>query len=367
MIKNCYIHIPFCDNICTYCDFCKRYYNKKYLIDYLSSLEKEIDSLYKGEELESIYIGGGTPSSLDINELELLFKIINKLNKNNNCSITIEANFESINYEKLDLFKNNGVNRISFGLESINDDNLKLMGRVIDKEKARDIINYSKEIGINDINLDLIYALPNEDFSILEKDLDFILSLDVTHISTYSLIIEEHTMLYINGIKNISEELDSDMYEYICNRLKSNNYIHYEISNFCKDGYESIHNMCYWKNNEYYGFGLGASSYIDNKRIINTKYLSKYINNNYIDSYEELSIRDKQEYEIILNLRVKDGIDLDNFYNKYKINLEDVYSYSDLVKEGLLELKNNHLYIREDKWYISNSIIVKLLEGEIDG
>ena len=367
MIKNCYIHIPFCDNICTYCDFCKRYYNKKYLIDYLSSLEKEIDSLYKGEELESIYIGGGTPSSLDINELELLFKIINKLNKNNNCSITIEANFESINYEKLDLFKNNGVNRISFGLESINDDNLKLMGRVIDKEKARDIINYSKEIGINDINLDLIYALPNEDFSILEKDLDFILSLDVTHISTYSLIIEEHTMLYINGIKNISEELDSDMYEYICNRLKSNNYIHYEISNFCKDGYESIHNMCYWKNNEYYGFGLGASSYIDNKRIINTKYLSKYINNNYIDSYEELSIRDKQDYEIILNLRVKDGIDLDNFYNKYKINLEDVYSYSDLVKEGLLELKNNHLYIREDKWYISNSIIVKLLEGEIDG
>ena len=130
MIKNCYIHIPFCDNICTYCDFCKRYYNKKYIIDYLNSLEKEIDSLYKGEELESIYIGGGTPSSLDINELELLFKIINKFKRSSNCSITIEANFESIDYNKLDLFKENGVNRISFGLESINDNNLKLMGRV---------------------------------------------------------------------------------------------------------------------------------------------------------------------------------------------------------------------------------------------
>ena len=367
MIKNCYIHIPFCDNICTYCDFCKRYYNKKYIIDYLNSLEKEIDSLYKGEELESIYIGGGTPSSLDINELELLFKIINKFKRSSNCSITIEANFESIDYNKLDLFKENGVNRISFGLESINDNNLKLMGRVLDRDKVKDIIDYCKKIGINDINLDLIYALPNEDISILEKDMDFILSLDVTHISTYSLIIEEHTILYINGINNISEELDSDMYEYICNKLKSNNYIHYEISNFCRKGYESIHNMCYWKNKEYYGFGLGASSYIDDRRIINTKYLSRYINNNYIDSYEELSIRDKQEYEIILNLRIKDGIDLDEFYNKYNIKLEDIYNYFDLVKEGLLELNNNHLYINEDKWYISNSIIVKLLEGEIDG
>ena len=367
MIKNCYIHIPFCDNICTYCDFCKRYYNKKYIIDYLNSLEKEIDSLYKGEELESIYIGGGTPSSLDINELELLFKIINKFKRSSNCSITIEANFESIDYNKLDLFKENGVNRISFGLESINDNNLKLMGRVLDRDKVKDIIDYCKKIGINDINLDLIYALPNEDISLLEKDLDFILSLDVTHISTYSLIIEEHTILYINGINNISEELDSDMYEYICNKLKSNNYIHYEISNFCRKGYESIHNMCYWKNKEYYGFGLGASSYIDDRRIINTKYLSRYINNNYIDSYEELSIKDRQEYEIILNLRIKDGIDLDEFYNKYNIKLEDIYNYFDLVKEGLLELNNNHLYINEDKWYISNSIIVKLLEGEIDG
>ena len=367
MIKNCYIHIPFCDNICTYCDFCKRYYNKKYIKDYLNSLDKEIDSIYKGEELESIYIGGGTPSSLDIEELELLFKIINKLNKTSNCSITIEANFESIDYNKLDLFKKNGINRISFGLESINDDNLKLMGRVIDKDKVRDIINYCKEIGINDINVDLIYALPNEDMDILEKDIDFILSLDITHISTYSLIIEEHTILYINDYKNINEELDSDMYNYICNRLKNNNFKHYEISNFCKDGYESIHNLCYWKNKKYYGFGLGASSYIDNKRIINTKYLSRYINNNYIDSYEELSIKDKEEYEVILNLRIKDGIDLDNFYNKYNNKLEDVYNYESLVKEGLLELKNNHLYINEDKWYISNSIIVRLLEGEIDG
>ena len=157
------------------------------------------------------------------------------------------------------------------------------------------------------------------------------------------------------------------MYKYICNRLKENGFIHYEISNFCKAGYESKHNLCYWKNLEYYGFGLGASGFIDNKRYINTKSISKYIDGNYIDNYELLNKRDLMEYEVILNLRIYTGIDLDNFYNKYNIKLEDVYNYKDLVKDGLLILENNNLYIDEDKWYISNSIIVRLLEGEIDG
>ena len=367
MIKSCYIHIPFCENICTYCDFCKRYYNKKYINKYLNSLEKEIDSLYKNEVLDTIYIGGGTPSCLDIEELELLFRIINKLNKSKNCSITIEANFESINKDKLDLFKKNGINRISFGLESINKNNLLFMDRELDKNKVINTISYCKEIGINDINVDLIYALPNEDINILKEDIDFILDLDITHISTYSLIIEEHTIIYINKVKNISEDLDNEMYKYICNRLKENGFIHYEISNFCKAGYESKHNLCYWKNLEYYGFGLGASGFIKNKRYINTKSISKYIDGNYIDNYELLNKRDLMEYEVILNLRIYTGIDLDNFYNKYNIKLEDVYNYKDLVKDGLLKLDNNNLYIDEDKWYISNSIIVRLLEGEIDG
>ena len=367
MIKNCYIHIPFCDTICTYCDFCKRYYNKKFIKDYLSSLENEINTIYKNEELKSIYIGGGTPSCLDTNELDILFNIINKLNKSNNCSITIEANFESIDYKKLDLFKKNGVNRISFGLESIDDNNLILMGRVLDKKKVIDIINYCKKIGINDINVDLIYALPNEDINVLKKDIDFILNLDVTHISTYSLIIEKHTILYIKHIKNISEDLDSEMYEFICNELRNNNYIHYEISNFCKIGYESVHNLCYWNNEEYYGFGLGASSYINNRRITNIKSLQKYLKGIYLGDCEVLSKKDIMEYEVILNLRLKDGIDLDKFEYKFNTKLNEVYDYNDLVNEGLIKLDNNHLYISEDKWYISNSIIVKLLEGEIDG
>ncbi len=357
MIKNCYIHIPFCDNICTYCDFCKRYYNKKYINKYLNSLEKEIDSIYRGEELESIYIGGGTPSSLDLNELNHLFRIINKFNRTNNCSITIEANFESIDYDKLDLFKKNNINRISFGLESINDDNLKLMGRVLDKDRVKDIIEYCKDIGINDINVDLIYALPNEDISILEKDLDFILDLDVTHISTYSLILEEHTILYINKTNNISEELDSEMYDYICNRLKNNNYIHYEISNFCKVGYESIHNMCYWKNNEYYGFGLGASGYIDSIRYDNTRSMVNYAKGKRCLNKEKLDLKDKMSYELILGFRLINGINKKEFKEKYGVELIEQYNIKSLINEGLLVDDGLNIKVSYDKIYVENYIL----------
>ena len=207
-----------------------------------------------------------------------------------------------------------------------------------------------------------MYALPNETIEDLEKDLEFIYSLDVEHISTYSLIIEDHTKLGINNTKNISEDLDYDMYKYICSSMKSNGYKHYEISNFSKEGYYSKHNTCYWDNKNYYGFGLGASSYIDNMRITNTRSLNDYKNNKYVKEVEYLNIDDTIEYEVMLNLRKSNGIDLDEFKNKYNRELKDIYNYKDLVELGVLELNNNHLYIPEDKWYISNSIIVDVLE-----
>ena len=221
-MKNCYIHIPFCNKICSYCDFCKLYYNKDLVNKYLDALEKEINKIYKGEVLETIYIGGGTPSSLSLDELERLFKILSVLNKDKNIEYTIENNFDSITEEKINLYKKYGINRLSFGIETTNNSYLKLLNRSLSKDKVRKIINYSKEIGITNINVDLIYALPNESINDLEKDIDFILSLDIPHISTYSLIIEDNTLLKINNYKNISEDLDSDMYKYICKRLKDN-------------------------------------------------------------------------------------------------------------------------------------------------
>ena len=356
--------IPFCDNICSYCDFCKVYYKEDLVDKYLSALEEEIESIYKGEILDTIYIGGGTPSSLNIRQLERLFIILSKLNKSKDIEYTIEGNFQSTTEDKLLLYKKYGINRLSLGLESINKDNLKLLERD-DGQDIKDKIILMKSLGFNNINVDLIYAIPNETLDILKKDLEYILSLDIEHISTYSLIIEKNTKLYINNIKNIDEELDLEMYNLITKVLKDNKYNHYEISNFSKEGYESIHNNCYWLNNNYYGFGLGASSYIDNKRITNTRSISKYLKNNYIYEIEELTEEDTIEYEVLLGLRLLKGINLISFKNKYHKELIDIYNYNDLIDNKLLVLKDNYLSIPEDKIYISNEIIVKLLQSMI--
>ena len=352
MIKNCYIHIPFCNKICSYCDFCKLYYDEKFVNRYLDELEKEIKSIYKGEVLDTIYIGGGTPSSLNNKQLERLFEILNLFNKSETVEFTIESNFENINEEKLLIYKKNGINRLSFGLESINENNLTFLNRNITKEKINNTINSCRSLGFNNINIDLIYALPVEDISILKNDLGYIFSLDIEHISTYSLMIEDHTMLKINSIENISEELDYEMYKLICKEMKKNNYYHYEISNFSKSGYESKHNLCYWNNDNYYGFGLGASSYIDNKRITNTRSINKYLNGNYRLDIIELSNKDLIEYKIMLNLRNAEGISLE----EVKLDVRD------LVKEGLLIEENNRVRIPEEKWYVSNEIILRVLE-----
>ena len=352
MIKNCYIHIPFCNKICSYCDFCKLYYDEKFVNRYLDELEKEIKSIYKGEVLDTIYFGGGTPSSLNNKQLERLFEILNLFNKSETVEFTIESNFENINEEKLLIYKKNGINRLSFGLESINENNLTFLNRNITKEKINNTINSCRSLGFNNINIDLIYALPVEDISILKNDLGYIFSLDIEHISTYSLMIEDHTMLKINSIENISEELDYEMYKLICKEMKKNNYYHYEISNFSKSGYESKHNLCYWNNDNYYGFGLGASSYIDNKRITNTRSINKYLNGNYRLDIIELSNKDLIEYKIMLNLRKAEGISLE----EVKLDVRD------LVKEGLLIEENNRVRIPEEKWYVSNEIILRVLE-----
>ena len=365
MIKSCYIHIPFCKDICAYCDFCKLKYHKKFINKYLDALEKEIQSTYHNEVLDTIYIGGGTPSILSLDELKRLFNIISVLKKSDKVEYTIEGNFESTTREKLELYKEVGINRLSFGIESINPNNLLFLQREEEPNKIEEVLKYARLLGFNNINLDLMYALPTENLSILENDINYLLSLDVEHISTYSLIIEDHTILKINNVKNIEQEKDLEMYELICKKLKENGFLHYEISNFAKAGFESKHNKTYWQNNEYYGFGVGASSYINNERINNTRSITKYCQNEFIKEKEVLSEKDKIEYEVILNLRMNTGIDLDLFLKKYNKELKEYYDYEQLIEDKLLCLNKNHLFIPENKWYISNEIIVRLLEREV--
>ena len=365
MVKSAYIHIPFCEKICSYCDFYKMFYNEELVNKYLDELSLEINDSYNNEVLDTIYIGGGTPSSLSIKQLSKLFEILKILKLNKSYEYTIECNFDNITHEKLDLFKKNNINRISFGLESINKNNLKVLDRTIDKDKVIDTIEYCNKIGINNINVDLMYAINNESLEDLLEDIKFIKSLNITHISTYSLILEEHTKLFIEGYKYIDDELDRNMYDLICNELKD--YNHYEISNFAKKGYESKHNSTYWKNNEYYGFGLSSSGYLGQVRYEHTRSINKYLNHDYIkeDGIEYLSTKDKVYYEVIMNLRTKEGIDLDLFKERYNNSLDYYYNYKDLVKDKLLVEKDNHLFIPYNLWYTSNSVIVKLLEGEV--
>ena len=355
-----YIDIPFCNSICTYCDFCKIFYNKKYINDYLNNLEQEIKVRYKSEIVNTIFIGGGTPSSLDDEELIRLMNIIEIFKLNDNYEFTVECNIESITENKLKIMKKYGVNRISIGVESFDNSIIKLLGRNHTKKDVYNKMGIVKRYFSN-INIDLIYAA-YDDINILKSDIDCFLKLDIPHISTYSLIIEDNTMLKINGMKNIDEDIDYEMYKYIEDALEKNDYIHYEISNYAKNGYQSKHNLVYWNNEEYYGFGLSSTSYINNERITNTKNLRKYLNGEYLDTsvYEDKDIR--MENEIMLGLRKLDGIDLDRFKEKFNVSLEDIYNIDNLVRNGYLIRDNNCIKIDKKYMYISNEIIVRILE-----
>ena len=355
-----YIHIPFCNSICTYCDFCKIFYNKKYINDYLNNLEQEIKVRYKSEIVNTIFIGGGTPSSLDDEELIRLMNIIEIFKLNDNYEFTVECNIESITENKLKIMKKYGVNRISIGVESFDNSIIKLLGRNHTKKDVYNKMGIVKRYFSN-INIDLIYAA-YDDINILKSDIDCFLELDIPHISTYSLIIEDNTMLKINGMKNIDEDIDYEMYKYIEDALEKNNYIHYEISNYAKNGYQSKHNLVYWNNEEYYGFGLSSTSYINNERITNTRNLRNYLNGEYLDTsvYEDKDIR--MENEIMLGLRKFDGIDLDRFKEKFNVSLEDIYNIDNLISEGYLVKEDNYIKIDKKYMYISNEIIVRILE-----
>lgn len=359
-MKSVYMHIPFCKSICSYCDFAKMFYNEALALSYLEELSNEVNNYYKQDRLETIYIGGGTPSILSKKELNKLFSITNKLNIEPNYEFTIEANIADINEDFLKLCKNNKVNRLSIGIETINDKFYKFLNRENNMEDIKSKILLAKKYFSN-INIDLMYAFPNETMEDLKCDLDFFKSLDVEHISIYSLIIEENTKLYIDGIKPISEELDREMYYYIIDYLENIGYKHYEISNFSKKGLESRHNLNYWNNLNYYGFGLGASGYIENTRYTNTRGINSYLQGNYRIYEEKLDKNKMMEEELICGLRKMKGINEKTFKEKFSIDIRDVFNIDDLINKGLLIEEDNYIYIPKDKLYVSNNILLNFI------
>lgn len=354
-----YIHIPFCTNICSYCDFSKVYYNKIYIDKYLDSLYNEIKLRYDNSVIKTLYIGGGTPSSLDYNELKRLFDIIKIFNLSKDIEFTMEANVDNLTLDKIKLMKENNVNRVSLGVQTFDIDNLRYLNRNHTESEVFNVINNLKLNNINNINIDLIYGI-DEDIEKVKKDIDLFLKLDIPHISCYSLILEKNTILNNKNAKYIDEDIEYEMYKYIEKTLEDNNYIHYEVSNYAKDNYFSKHNLVYWNNLDYIGFGLSSVSYIDNYRITNTKSITKYLNNNYVYSKVYEDIKEKQDNELMLGLRKLKGIDLNLFKDKYNISLEEVYDIDSLIKDSYLIKEDNYLRINKEYIYLSNEILLKI-------
>ena len=351
-VQALYIHIPFCETICDYCDFTKLQYFRKFAIPYLEALEKELKT-YPIKELKTIYVGGGTPTALEDDLFEQLLKII-KPYSSGVQEYTFEANPESLSLNKIKLLKEYGINRISLGVQTTNDRILQMVNRHHSFEQVKTAIKNLKECGIDNINVDLILGLPHSSEKILQEDLDNILSLDVKHVSCYGLTVNPHTALYNKGFKEPEGDVLRKCYDIVEEKLTKNGFVHYEVSNWAKPGYQSEHNLTYWRNHQYFGCGLGASGYLGNNRYKNTVNLSQYLRGDYVFEKEIVSEKDKLTYQIMLNLRTIEGLDVSFVKNKDP-------EIAELIEKGLIVFKDQRLVSTYQGMMILNQIILKLI------
>ncbi|MCD8209701.1 MAG: radical SAM family heme chaperone HemW [Coprobacillus sp.] len=360
-----YIHIPFCDHLCFYCDFTKEIYNQLRVDEYLISLKREIESYnIKPKQLRTIYIGGGTPSSLNVNQLETLLKMVEPY-RGKVKEYTFEANPESFTQEKILLLKEYGVNRISLGVESSNDEILTKINR---KHTFNDVVNVThllQEAGLNNISFDLILGLPEVTEKMLLKDIDNLLSLHPKHISCYSLEIHDGTVFAKRGIKEMDEDTAYNQYHIVDSVLTLCGFHRYEVSNWSLPHYESKHNLTYWMNEHYYGCGLGASGYLSHTRYKNTTDMKKYLRGEYLDSSEDLSEEDIKEYELMLPLRTCQGLNNKRYKKVTGINLIKTKQkeIKEMVDNGYLYQKNRHNITCTNRGLLAlNSVLLKLMD-----
>lgn len=327
MVKNAYIHIPFCRGKCNYCSFIS--YDRLDLKEsYLNALLSQIKTEYKGEKLNTLYIGGGTPSLLEVNEIN---SIISLFEFELDAEITCEVNPDSVNLEYLTALHNIGINRLSIGSQTFNDEILALIGRKHNAEQIKSAVYNAKQAGFDNISLDFIYGLPNQGLNDFVDDLKTAIGLDVQHISLYGLKIEKGCYFYDKELINLPDaDLQADMYLNAVDMLKHAGFEHYEISNFggkCEGKtFASAHNLNYWNNNTYYGFGCSASGYCNDIRYTNETDLEKYINNpiNRISEHQVDEIEMLEE-SIFLGFRKVSGINIEEINKKYKIDFSKKY------------------------------------------
>ncbi len=366
-MKGLYIHIPFCVKKCRYCDFTS-FADKTDCFDlYVKQLMCEMEQ-YRGEGIDTVFIGGGTPTVMSTKQLE---KIIGACFKNFNISsdyeFSVEANPGTLDDEKIKTLLTGGANRISVGVQSFDDNALKMLGRIHSARSAYNTVCRLHELGFLNINADIMTALPSQTEEMLLKTADRLLELPLTHISAYSLIIEDGTPMaedYKNGQLNLPDE-DSDrhMYAALSEKLAQNGFNRYEISNFAKDGFECRHNKKYWQCREYIGLGAAAHSYIGNERFSNTSSLSEYLSGKYCRNTEVLTQADKIEEFIIMGLRMRCGISETEFMRRFNKSFAETYKnqLEKFINGGFMKAENGCFCLTSKGADVSNSIMCEFI------
>lgn len=380
MIRSAYIHIPFCEKICHYCDFTKFFYQEKMADEYLEALANEIKFYLNGEKhpMRTIFVGGGTPTALNLRQLEYLLQLIDQhMDVVNVEEYTFEANPGDLNEDKIKLLRDYGVNRISMGVQSFDNQLLEDLGRLHRVNDVEENINHLLKHGLTNISIDLMYGLPNQTIEIFDDSIERALAFDLPHYSTYSLQIEPKTVFYQRHQKGKlhkpPEEVEASMFELLIDKMKRNGKYQYEVSNFAEPGFESKHNLTYWDNQYYYGFGAGASGYLPGERHINLRPFPAYVkaaneSGRPVLHIDQIGKKEQVEEELFLGLRKRTGVSKADFKTKYKLDLHNVYQkpIKELIDRGWLEEDDQRIRMTEQGQLFGNEVFQRFLLDEFE-
>lgn len=377
MVRGVYIHIPFCHQICNYCDFNKVFFHNQPVDEYIEAVGKEIAMAVNNmpeqfENIETIYLGGGTPTALSPNQIRRLLELIAKHLNIDVIEFTAEANPDELTIEKLKALKNGGVNRLSLGVQSFDQQLLQKLGRTHTNDDVYKAIDNAIAVGFQNINIDLMYGLPGQSIELWEDTLEKALLLNLPHYSAYSLIVEPKTIFYIQFSKGMlhlpPEEQEAKMYDLLMERMEDSGLSQYEISNFAKEGFQSLHNKIYWDNDEYAGFGAGAHGYMNGIRYSNYGPIKKYLQSIHMGQLpilhrHQVSINEKCEEEMFLGLRKNEGVSYQQFEKKIGFSLNEKYGeiISKLMDDGLVMEEEGRVKLTRKGRFLGNEVFQQFL------
>ncbi|ARK26084.1 coproporphyrinogen III oxidase [Sporosarcina sp. P37] len=376
-MRGVYIHIPFCQQICYYCDFNKVFLKNQPVDQYIESIGKEFHYMkeagYSFDQVETVFLGGGTPTALNVAQLDRLLTIVSQyIDVTALKEFTTEANPDDLSEDQLVVLKEKGVNRLSIGVQTFNERLLKQIGRTHSNEDVERVIAAARKIGFDNISIDLMYGLPTQTAEEWEETLDRALSLDLPHYSAYSLIVEPKTVFYNRMVKGKlplpGEDIEAEMFAMVMDRMNKKGLNQYEISNFAKSGYPSFHNLIYWENSHYAGIGAGAHGYLGKERYANVGPLTHYIDlleDGKLPRKEvhEVTQSESMEEEMFLGLRIIEGVSMKEFEEKFKRPIREVFGkpIEELQRQGLLQITGDHLQLTRKGIFQGNTAFQEFL------